>query len=64
MKTKLFFIKNMEKDKQKRWQILQDEINTWLTQKPNIKVVDIKQTSSGGSFSFSSVCISLWYQET
>jgi hypothetical protein len=63
MKVKLFFINNMEKGKQKRWLVLEDEINIWLTQNPNIKVVDIKQSSSGGSFSLSSVCISLWYEE-
>lgn len=64
MKTKLFFMNNMEKHNPERSQALDDEINTWLTQNPNIKVVDIKQTSSGGSFSLSSVCISLWYEET
>ncbi|MHC4544597.1 MAG: hypothetical protein ACYTDW_03575 [Planctomycetota bacterium] len=64
MKTKLFFINNLEKRKAKRWQVLEDEINTWMTENRNIKVVDIKQSSSGGSFSPSSVCISLWYEET
>ena len=64
MKAKLFFVKNMEKGKPEPRQVLEDEINTWLTQNTNIKVIDIKQTSSGGSFSLSSVCISLWYEET
>ena len=64
MKTKLFFKNNMEKRKPEPSQALEDEINTWLSQNPNIKIVDIKQSSSGGSFSLSSVCISLWYEET
>ena len=64
MKTKLFFMNNMEKRKAKLWQMLENEINSWLSENQNIKIIDIKQSSSGGSFSPSSVCISLWYAET
>ena len=64
MKTELFFMNNLEKRKAKLWQTLENEINSWLSENQNIKIVDIKQSSSGGSFSPSSVCISLWYAET
>ena len=29
---------------------LEDEVNTWLEQNPGIKVMDIKQSASGGSW--------------
>jgi hypothetical protein len=29
---------------------LEDEVNAWLEQNPGIKVMDIKQSSSGGSW--------------
>ncbi len=39
------------------------EINAWLQQNPGIRVVDIKQSASGGSFADSLWLISVWYQE-
>lgn len=44
-------------------QRLEDELNTWLSQNPNIKIVDIKQSGSGGSMSQSLWLISVWYEE-
>lgn len=44
-------------------QDLENEINAWLQQKPNIKVVDIKQSASGGSLAPSLWLISVWYEE-
>lgn len=43
-------------------QEIETEINTWLQQNPGIKVVDIKQSSSGGSFAESLWLISVWYE--
>lgn len=39
------------------------EINAWLREHPNIKVVDIRQSASGGSFAGSLWLISVWYEE-
>ena len=47
----------------KNAQDLETEINAWLQQNPNFKIVDIKQTGSGGSFAQSLWFISVWYEE-
>ncbi|MGC8666875.1 MAG: hypothetical protein ACP5VE_02000 [Chthonomonadales bacterium] len=39
------------------------EINAWLRNNPGIKVVDIKQSASGGSLAGSLWLISVWYEE-
>ena len=44
-------------------QDLENEINAWLQQNPKIKVIDIKQSASGGSFAPSLWLISVWYEE-
>jgi hypothetical protein len=41
---------------------LEGEINVWLEGEPEIKVVDIKQTSCGGSFEAGQHLISVWYE--
>ena len=41
---------------------LEGEINVWLESEPEIKVVDIKQTSCGGSFEPGQHLISVWYE--
>ncbi len=61
MKMKLFFMSNLEKRKRVNLQSLEDEVNAWLEQNPNINVVNIKQSASGGSFSPTSLSISVWY---
>ncbi len=61
MKMKLFFMSNLEKRKRANLQSLEDEVNAWLEQNPNINVVNIKQSASGGSFSPTSLSISVWY---
>jgi hypothetical protein len=43
---------------------LENEINAWLQQTPKIKVIDIKQSASGGSFAESLWLISVWYEES
>ena len=62
MKTKLFFAYYPEKKKAKTIENLELEINGWLHENPGIEVIDMKQSSSGGSFSPSSVLISVWYK--
>ena len=47
----------------KRLQDLEDQVNAWLSQNPKIKVVDIKQSTGGGSWSPSHWLISVWYEE-
>jgi hypothetical protein len=62
MKMKLFFQSNLEKRKGLNRQNLEDEVNAWLGENPNIKVIDIRQSASGGSYSPSSLSISIWYE--
>ena len=47
----------------KKSQELEAEINTWLSQNPTIKIVDIKQSASGGSYNPSLWLISVWYED-
>ena len=47
----------------RKLQDLEDEMNAWLSQNPKIKVVDIKQSSSGGSYRPTLWLISVWYEE-
>ena len=63
MKVK-FFTKNNPMGRRGRNQReLETEINAWLEQNPSIKITDIRQSSSGGSFSPSLFFISVWYEE-
>ncbi len=41
---------------------LQEEINAWIAANPGIKIIDIKQSSCGGSVEPSKIIISLWYE--
>lgn len=42
---------------------LEDEVNVWLTQNPDVKIVDIKQSASGGSLHDTKLYIAIWYEE-
>jgi hypothetical protein len=42
---------------------LEDEINVWLAENPTIKVIEVKQSASGGSFAGSLWLLSVWYEE-
>ncbi len=42
---------------------LEKEINNWLEENPNIKIVNIKQSSSGGSLHVTKLFISVWCEE-
>jgi hypothetical protein len=41
---------------------LEDRINAWLSENPRIKIVDTKQSASGGSYGPSLWLISVWYE--
>lgn len=43
--------------------VFEDEINSWLRANSRVKIVDIRQSSSGGSFGSSLWFISVWYEE-
>lgn len=43
-------------------QVLEDEINEWLEANPTIKIVEIKQSMSGGSLEPSQTLVSIWYE--
>ena len=42
---------------------LEDEINAWLGEHPHIKIADITQSATGGSFGPMLWSISVWYEE-
>lgn len=45
-------------------EVLENEINRWLRDHSDIKIIDIKQSSSGGSWKPSLWLISVWYEES
>ena len=58
MKMKLF-----GKEGSKEALGLEEEVNAWLDQHPNIKIIDIRQSTSGGSFADTKLYISVWYED-
>ena len=43
---------------------LEDKVNVWLKENPDVKVVHVKQSTGGSSFwSVAHVFISVWYEE-
>lgn len=63
MKVKLFIKdKSSFRSWQRHTQELEDDINTWLAIHRDVKVIDIKQSSNGGSFDTTKVVISIWYE--
>jgi hypothetical protein len=63
MKVKFFWKNAPTGDGGKNARALEDEINAWLSANPRIKIVNIKQSSSGGSFGASLWFVSVWYEE-
>lgn len=63
MKVKLFWKDNPLAHGGKDAHALEDEINVWLSEDPRIKIVEIKQSSSGGSFGASLWFVSVWYED-
>jgi hypothetical protein len=68
MKVKLFWMNNplmggplVVIDKNAR--ALEDQINAWLSENARIKIIDIKQSASGGSFFSALWFISVWYED-
>lgn len=41
---------------------IEAEITEWLKQNPDIKIINIQQSSSGGSFGPSKLWVSVWYE--
>ena len=41
---------------------LEQEVNDWLQANPEIRVLDIKQSSNGGSAEPSKIVLSIWYE--
>ncbi len=62
MKMKLFGITNRNK-REPDVSSLEKEINAWLEQHPSIRVIDIRQSSNGGSWASTKVFVSIWYEE-
>jgi hypothetical protein len=58
MKMKLF-----GKEGSKKALGLEEEVNAWLDQHPNIKIIDIRQSASGGSLADTKLYISVWYED-
>jgi hypothetical protein len=42
---------------------LEEEVNAWLAQHPRIKIIDTKQSASGGSLHDTKLYISIWYED-
>jgi len=58
MKMKLF-----GKEGSKKIIELEEEVNTWLEQNPKFKIIDIRQSASGGSLQDTKLYISVWYED-
>jgi hypothetical protein len=63
MKVKLFWKNGLMGRGEKDARDLEEEINAWLSENLRIKIVDIKQSSSGGSLAGSLWFVSVWYEE-
>ncbi len=63
MKMRLFSITNKNK-KEVDVSDLEREINAWMEQNPGIKIIDIRQSASGGSMASTKVFISVWYEQS
>ena len=62
MKVKLFW-KNLNPTAAKVDEnvlVFEDEINAWLSERPRIKIIDIRQSSNGDGFG--SWFVSVWYE--
>lgn len=42
---------------------LENEINAWLEQNKQIRIIDTKQSSNGGSWNNTKIIVSVWYEE-
>ena len=63
MKTKIFAISGGYFRNISRTALdLEEKINAWIEANPEIKIIDIKQSSCGGSLEPSNTIISIWYE--
>ena len=42
---------------------VEQEINDWLAAHPAIRIIEIRQSSSGGSLEPAAITTSIWYEE-
>lgn len=64
MKSKIFFRKKTWSDSSVSFsKAVEQEINDWLAAHPAIRIVDIRQSSSGGSLEPAAIATSIWYEE-
>ena len=42
---------------------LEEEINAWLAQNSHVRIVDVKQSATGGSLAPSLWLVTVWYEE-
>ena len=63
MKVKFFWKNNPMGQGDKNAQALEDEINAWLGENPRVKIIDIRQSGSGGSWGPFLWWVSVWYEE-
>ncbi len=58
MKVKLFGEAGSKKVLQ-----LEDQVNAWLIEHPQLKIHEIKQSATGGSLHDTKLYISIWYED-
>lgn len=63
MKAKLFSRMIGQAKKGKNQLDLENEVNEWLKKNPSIKVIEIKQSASGGGLDSATWFVSVWYEE-
>jgi len=64
MKVKLFWKNAPVGNGDQKAHAFENEINAWPSANPRINIVDIRQSSSGGSFGASLWFVSVWYEES
>lgn len=66
MKVKMFAKSGSHIGKSARMSVmtatLEEDVNSWLEENPDIKVTTITQSSTGGSMDTSKHLISIWYE--
>ncbi|MBT4139332.1 MAG: hypothetical protein HOE48_15535 [Candidatus Latescibacteria bacterium] len=64
MRVKIFSMNNPMGKRGENQQILEDQINDWLSQNKGVEVAMVEQSASGGSFGASLWVISVWYNQS
>ena len=62
MKMKLFGLTNKAKHGVDASD-LEQEVNTWLEEHPAMSLIEVHQSSNGGSWANTKIFISIWYEE-